>query len=71
MDFDLKLVKLTFSFHSRVRIQGGNIFYSKSADFQKLQILAKSTFLSEPSRGQHQMKGHLPKKIIPPYIMSL
>ena len=35
----LKLAKLTISFHSRVKIQGGNIFFQpKSMDFSKIHI---------------------------------
>ena len=30
VDFGINLVKLIFSFHSRVRIQGGNIFFNQN-----------------------------------------
>ena len=73
-DFGLKLVKLTISFHSTVRIQGGNIkFFLKICEFhgnlQNSWILPKCavfhkirrfpTFLSQPSRRQHLNKGIL------------
>ena len=39
VDFAINLVKLTFSFHSRVRIQRGNIFFQpKSMDFSIIHI---------------------------------
>ena len=60
-DFGLKLVKLTISFHSTVRIQGGTSFC-----FENPRI---STFLSQTSRGHLSIgilcetKDHLPKKV--------
>ena len=39
VDFGINLLKLTFSFHSRVRIQGRNIFFQpKSMDFSIIHI---------------------------------
>ena len=48
MDSGLKLVKLTFSFHSRVRIQGGNIFFSTKIHgfYRNPRILVKIPILA-------------------------
>ena len=69
-DFGLKLVKMTIVFIPQWGSKGetSNFFLKiwKIHGFHHNPwILAKTTFLSELSRGQHEMKDHLPKKVTP------
>ena len=61
-DYYLKVVKLTNSFHSSVRTQGGNIiFFSET-----LQFINRSFKTADFG----QTNDHLPRKAIP-YILQV